>query len=87
MRHGRHAQGSRLTPSCSVVPRTIRTRRGGRAATLGVEMIAPRRKQPLGLAGNRTHHPTRLLTVQITQADGAAARMMWIHRERDGIER
>lgn len=58
-----------------------------RAATLGVQMIAPRRKPHLGLAGNRTHHPSRLLSVRITEGDGAAARMMWIHRERDGIER
>lgn len=58
-----------------------------RAATLGLQMIAPRRKPHLGVSTNRKHHPSRLRSVRITEGEGAAARMKWFNSKRGGIER
>lgn len=58
-----------------------------RAATLGLRMIAPRRKPHLGVSTNRKHHPSRLRSIRITEGDGAAVRMRWFNSKRGGIER
>lgn len=58
-----------------------------RAATLRVQLIAPRRKPHLGVSSKRKHHPSRLLSVRITEGDGAAVRMRWFNSKRGCIER
>lgn len=58
-----------------------------RAATLGLQLIAPRRKPDRGLAINTRHHRSRLRSVAITEGRGADRRRRWLAAKRGEIER
>ena len=58
-----------------------------RAATLGLRLLAPRRKPTHGVAQKRRHHWARLRSISITEGPGSGARQQWLAGTRAGIER
>ena len=57
-----------------------------RASTLGLNLIAQRRKPKKGVSKWRPHHRSRLRSISVTEGSGSPRRLRWLKRQRVAVE-